>query len=578
MNKVKNSTVLILVLLIASFFRLIGLNWDQGQFFHPDERFLNMTIQELQLPKNLLEYFDPQQSTLNPRHIGRNFYVYGNFPITFSKLTNEFLNNKSLTAITITGRVLSAAADLMVVFLIYLTVFLLEKNLKDKRLAIDPRSKFWAALIYALMVLPIQQSHFFTTDTFLNLFVFASFYFSLKYFFEKKDLYIISAGLFFGLALASKITAISILPLNMSLLILPDVWPLKKQLAKKKILKNCKKILLLILLFVSTAYLVLRLTSPYMFQTASLLDFNLNREFLADLTELKSFSNDDTWYPPAIQWMNRSNFFGLKNLIVYGVGLISSLLSIWGIAIIIKRIFSLFKKVNVQKYLLVLALIIFWLGSFLIYYSQQFVQSIRYYLLIYPFLAIFAGIACSVLLKNKKSRLKLTIALLLSIAIWPLMFISVYIKDHSRIQASAWIYQHIPSGSTILSEHWDDPLPVSLATFNEPYQNYQLPVFDPDNQQKWAEIIAALNRADYYILSSNRAWGSIIRVPEKYPQMSQFYQDLLAGRSNYKLIAQFNSFPSLEYLGINFSINDSWADEAFTVYDHPQVLIFQKIQ
>ena len=158
------------------------------------------------------------------------------------------------------------------------------------------------------------------------------------------------------------------------------------------------------------------------------------------------------------------------------------------------------------------------------------------------------------------------------------MFISVYIKDHSRIQASAWIYQHIPSGSIILSEHWDDPLPVSLATFSEPYQNYQLPVFNPDNQQKWAEITAALNRADYYILSSNQAWGSIIRVPEKYPQMSQFYQDLLAGRSNYKLIAQFNSFPSLEYLGINFSINDSWADEAFTVYDHPQVLIFQKIQ
>ena len=578
MNKVKNSTVLILVLLIASFFRLIGLNWDQGQFFHPDERFLNMTIQELQLPKNLLEYFDPQQSTLNPRHIGRNFYVYGNFPITFSKLTNEFLNNKSLTAITITGRVLSAAADLMVVFLIYLTVFLLEKNLKDKRLAIDPRSKFWAALIYALMVLPIQQSHFFTTDTFLNLFVFASFYFSLKYFFEKKELYIISAGLFFGLALASKITAISILPLNMSLLILPDVWPLKKQLAKKKIIKNCQKILLLILLFVSTAYLVLRLTSPYMFQTASLLDINLNREFLADLTELKSFSNDDTWYPPAIQWMNRSNFFGLKNLIVYGVGLISSLLSIWGIATIIKRIFSLFKKVNVQKYLLVLALIIFWLGSFLIYYSQQFVQSIRYYLLIYPFLAIFAGIACSVLLKNKKSRLKLTIALLLSIAIWPLMFISVYIKDHSRIQASAWIYQHIPSGSIILSEHWDDPLPVSLATFREPYQNYQLPVFNPDSEEKWDEINANLNKADYYILSSNRAWGSIMRVPEKYPQMSEFYQDLLEGRSQYQLVAKFSSYPSLEYLGFAFTLNDSLADEAFTVYDHPQVLIFQKIQ
>jgi hypothetical protein len=37
-----------------------------------------------------------------------------------------------------------------------------------------------------------------------------------------------------------------------------------------------------------------------------------------------------------------------------------------------------------------------------------------------------------------------------------------------------------------------------------------------------------LEQSRYYILSSNRAWGSIIRVPEKYPQMSQFYQDLLA--------------------------------------------------
>ncbi len=567
-----------LILLIASFFRLIGLNWDQGQFFHPDERFLNMTIQELQLPKSFLEYFDPQQSTLNPRNIGRDFYVYGNFPITCSKLINEFLHNKSLATITITGRVLSAIADLMIVLLIYLTVFLLEKNLKDQKLALDVNSKFWAALIYALMVLPIQQAHFFTTDTFLNLFVFASFYFSLKYFFEKKALDTIVAGIFFGLALASKITAILILPLNISLLILPEVWPLKKQLAKKKIIKNCQKILFLILLFASAAYLVLRLTSPYMFQTASFFNLDLNNEFLADLKELKSFSNENTWYPPAIQWMNRSNFMGLKNLIVYGVGLISSLLSVLGVGIIIKRIFSLLKKVHLQKHLLVLALIIFWLGCFLIYYSQQFVQSIRYYLLIYPFLAIFAGIACSVLLKNNKSQLKLTIILLLSIAIWPLMFISIYVKDHSRIQASTWIYQHIPSGSIILSEHWDDALPVRLATVSEQYQNYQLPVFNPDTKEKWDEITTNLNKADYYILSSNRAWGSIMRVPEKYPQMSQFYQDLLAGRGQYQLVAEFSSYPSLEYLGINFSINDSWADEAFTVYDHPRVLIFQKIQ
>jgi len=85
-----------------------------------------------------------------------------------------------------------------------------------------------------------------------------------------------------------------------------------------------------------------------------------------------------------------------------------------------------------------------------------------------------------------------------------------------------------------------------------------------------------LAEADYYILSSNRAWGSVMRVPEKYPQMSKFYQDLLANQTDYQLIAEFNSYPSLEYLGIDISFNDTWAEEAFSVYDHPQVLIFQK--
>ena len=85
-----------------------------------------------------------------------------------------------------------------------------------------------------------------------------------------------------------------------------------------------------------------------------------------------------------------------------------------------------------------------------------------------------------------------------------------------------------------------------------------------------------LDNGEYYILSSNRGWGSIRRVPEKYPQSSVFYKDLLAGKSNYKKIADFSSYPSLKYLGIPLTLPDDWADETFTVYDHPRVMIFQK--
>jgi hypothetical protein len=36
------------VLLIAGYFRTVGLNWDSGQHLHPDERFLTMVESALE--------------------------------------------------------------------------------------------------------------------------------------------------------------------------------------------------------------------------------------------------------------------------------------------------------------------------------------------------------------------------------------------------------------------------------------------------------------------------------------------------------------------------------------------------
>jgi 4-amino-4-deoxy-L-arabinose transferase-like glycosyltransferase len=577
-KKIKNLLIFLIILVIATYLRFIGLNWDQGHFLHPDERFLNMTIGELTLPKNLAEYLNPETSGLNPRNVNRDFFVYGNLPISLSKLVNFLYQKNTLAEITIIGRTLSALADLLVVPLIYLTVQLLEKIFNKRKIVIHPAIKYWSSLIYALLVLPIQQAHFFTTDTFLNLFVFASFYFSLRYFYQKKLLNLVSAGIFLGMALASKITAIFILPLNLCLINLNIFWPLKQKLKKTNFIKTIKKLFIISLLFLLSAYFSLRLTNPYIFQNSSIFDPQVSKEFINDLNELKSFSNEETGFPPAIQWFNRSIFFGLKNLIFFGFGLSASTFALLGMVLEIKKIWTSFKEKNFTKESLIFSLIIFWLASFLIFYALQFVQSIRYYLLIYPFLAILAGIGVTKFLSTRKHKLRWLVVLLITLSIWPMMFVSIYIKPHSRIQASRWIYENIPNNALLLAEHWDDALPLNLQEYQKQYNLQQLPVFAPDNQEKWDIINSYLNQANYYILSSNRGWGSMGRLPEKYPQMSQFYQDLFAGLGNYKLIAEFNSFPSLEYLGINFSINDSWAEEAFSVYDHPQVMIFQKIK
>src|SRR5262249_54345316 len=81
-----------------------------------------------------------------------------------------------------------------------------------------------------------------------------------------------------------------------------------------------------------------------------------------------------------------------------------------------------------------------------------------------------------------------------------------------------------------------------------------------------------LDSADYIVLSSNRLYLSIPRLPRRYPLTTKYYEWLFDGKLGFDLDQTFASYPSL--LGI--TINDDSSDEAFTVYDHPKVLIFKK--
>ena len=157
------------------------------------------------------------------------------------------------------------------------------------------------------------------------------------------------------------------------------------------------------------------------------------------------------------------------------------------------------------------------------------------------------------------------------------MFSSIYSNKNSRVEASEWIYKNLPNGSYILSESWDDWLPLGVENnYGKQFSGEQLPVFDSDTPEKWQKMNDMLMRSDYYILSSNRGWGSIMTVPEKYPLMSKFYKELLENKNkNYKKIKEFTSYPSLNFLNISLKFPDQWSDENFTVYDHPKVIIYK---
>ena len=66
--------------------------------------------------------------------------------------------------------------------------------------------------------------------------------------------------------------------------------------------------------------------------------------------------------------------------------------------------------------------------------------------------------------------------------------------------------------------------------------------------------------------------SSIPRMPQRYPMTTEYYRRLFAGDLGFELVATFASYPTLG----PWTINDDRAEEAFTVYDHPKVLIFKK--
>ena len=158
---------LVLIILLASFFRLYGLNWDQGQHLHPDERFLTMVAAAIKIPSSFSDYLNPQISTMSPYNNNYSFFVYGTFPLYLTKVAGVITGNDGYGNIHFIGRILSALFDIGTVFLLF----------KIGQKILNVKAGLLAAFLYSIMVLPIQLSHFFAVDTFLNFFLISSFYF-----------------------------------------------------------------------------------------------------------------------------------------------------------------------------------------------------------------------------------------------------------------------------------------------------------------------------------------------------------------------------------------------------------------
>ena len=180
--------LLALILIVAAYLRLSHVNWDQGWHIHPDERFLTMVLSGMSLPQSLGQFLDSTQSPMNPSNAGYGFFVYGTLPLFVVRVIAEFaqkLNGAThlweiapgvlrgmvgYDGVQLVGRAVSGLFDLATVGL----VFVVGRRLYSRKVGL------LAAAFYAFAVLPLQQSHFFTVDTFGTFFALLTFYFAVR--------------------------------------------------------------------------------------------------------------------------------------------------------------------------------------------------------------------------------------------------------------------------------------------------------------------------------------------------------------------------------------------------------------
>ncbi len=633
--------LLALILVAGAIFRFTGIDWDSGQHLHPDERFLTMVEDALRpgivlratpngpaqfQPASLLSYyFDTARSGLNPHNVGFGFFVYGTFPLFAVYWLGGLLHQQGYGTIHLFGRVLSGLSDLTTVALLYV----IGRRLYGARIGL------LAAALLAFCVMHIQQAHFFVFDSFLVTLIAASFYFCIDIAETGRLRSFALAGLFLGLALATKLSMVLFAPV---IAVAGAIYVWRRGVGEQRFstasfVSMWERGLLtqaitggLLALFV--AALVFRVFQPYAFSGPGFFDLHLNPRWLDNIVYQQKTQDGTVDLPPSIQWAGTTPLlFPWRHMVAWGMGIPLGLTAWAG--------FAAAGAVLLWRGRWQHLLVVFWAGLCFVYFASVLNKTMRYLLPSYPFFILLgawllvtlhdwarrwralaiqsAGLPSTASGHSEPAaeaaghpargatghdgrrwaapRLPVSVAraapyaaaalagfVVVASAAWSFAFTRIYTRPTTRVAASLWIYQNLPKGTVMVNEHWDDPIPVPLPGYDPgQYRGPQmtpdtLPLYDPDDAKKIDTIVRLLTASDYINITSNRLYKSIPRIPQRYPMTTEYYRRLFAGDLGFKLVKTFTSYPQLG----PWVINDDRAEEAFTVYDHPKVLIFQK--
>ena len=605
------------VVLLGLLIRVWHLDYDQGMYSHPDERSNGFYAIGIAWPSQIEGTLASSESPLNPfwndqDHTKKRF-TYGHFPL-YSGVVLASLGSKAWPVLKALGlsdtwtanlaqgrtdagrgllmaRLAIALLDTLTVALVYLIA----------REIYGWRTGLLAAFLYAVAMLPVKDSHFFTFDpaaaTFVTLTVLGSLLLLQA---EQKWHAKVLSGMGMGLAVASKFSALPIAVVPAIALCL-QFQKVESAVAGRPSFPAFASLAGQAMVIYGMGFAAFMVASPFALLDAAWFwsdvvvpQGNMVRG-VYDWAFTRQYRG--TW--PYAYFIRQQVQWGLW----YPLGISAVVGTLWTVLRLSGRFWckkrNLFPPALPGEMLLLAWMVLYFgiTGAFLAKFN-------RYMLPVLPMAVIFGaawlGWACgwwgrtqfraqSVVRRARfyRDRLGLVwgMALVVGVVGGSSLWLSSYIngiweKEHTWLTASKWIYEHVPDGSTILWEVWDDPLPVSawrISTVAFPgsdkaFHKIEWGPFEEDTRSKLDVLKERLVNADYVIYSSNRIYAAVRRLPERYPMTIAYYDAMFDGSLGFEVAHQVSG--QLRLLG--FTLDETGADESWTLYDHPPVTILRK--
>lgn len=536
--------LLVLVMVVGGVFRFTGLNWDDFTHLHPDERFLTDVASSLngsyRSRDPVIEkcyarypdtegrggYFDAECSLLNPHNVGKDLYVYGTLPLFMARGAGDLVNQltgqtvwSTYSGVHLVWRTLSALAEMGAILL----VFFIGIRLHDKWIGL------LAAALYAAAVFSIQQAHFGTTDAMANFFSLLAIFFAVRVQTAGKIVDYFAFGLAFAAALASRINVAplaGLIVLAAGAQLLPAFDPGLSWRERERLFLQSFGGLMIAGFVTLVAF---RIFNPYTFMGPGFFGLSINPRWRQDLEQARHLVSGAAEMPPNWQWVSRPGYiFPFSNMVLWGMGIALGLTGWFG------WLWSGWRLIRGRDFRNLILFI--WVLGYFGWLGNNWVMSMRYYLPMYPMLAIFAAWALAQIVRNSQNfPVRRMFAVLLTVFVvgftylWALMFTNIYRHQLTRVQASHWVWEQIPGDFAMRIEGaGDNAKLINIAVGNG---------FGGDN--------ALLSQASNYYQGQTTtvpftasASGTVTRVYA--PHLGDPQDDLDAERLRVSIIDEFN--------------------------------------